>query len=899
MVGGATGTLTDGNIGVEANGSDTLTIKLAEDINLGTDGSVTMGDTVINNGGLTIVDGPSITTSGIDAGDQVITNVSPGTISADSEDAVNGSQLYNTNQDVATNANNIEDNADNIEDNTTNITNNTNAINEGINFGDGSTANNFALGDTINVVGDSNVTSTTTAEGVQLGLADTISVGTTSPVTIDGNTGTIGGLTNTTWDPDNYTSGQAATEDQLKAVIDTANSGWSVQTTDADATVSNVASSKNVDFVSADENVVVSHTQDADGNTSIDFGLGNELSIGGPGKDGAPGQDGYIGVDGADGTTNVAINGKDGSIGLAGPAGAAGTEGLTTITIQEGAPGLDGVDGETRIVYTDPDGNSQEVATMEDGLNFAGNTGDTIAKKLNDTLTVKGELADTEDASGANLRVDSKDGNLNLVMAKNLTDLDSITINNGGPIISSTGIDMGGNRITNLAPGVDGTDAVNKDQLDELSGNVNQGLNFTGDDTLAVVNRKPGDTLSIVGGISNPSMLTDGNIGVVVNNNQLEVKLAEDINLGPNGSIRLGDTFVNSDGLTITDGPSVTKTGINAGNKQITGVAKGEISQTSTDAVNGSQLWEVAQTVAAAKPTVSEGDNIVVTETVNADGSIDYKVGTAKDLAVDSVTAGDTVLNDNGLTIANGPSITKDGINAGDNKITNVGSGLEGGLLEDAVGDTLTNAANIGDLKQLAGDINSNVAASKTEVKEGKNVTVTQSKGTDGQTVYEVATANEVAFDKVDVGSVTIDKGNVDKAGNTIISGVGNGAISENSTDAINGSQINAINNELNTKIDNLGDQFQQVFYDTNERIDDVERSANAGIASAMAMETAPYVPGKWTYAAGAAYHNGENAVGVTLRKTADNGRWSLSTGAATNSEGDPSFRIGISGVIN
>ena len=119
---------------------------------------------------------------------------------------------------------------------------------------------------------------------------------------------------------------------------------------------------------------------------------------------------------------------------------------------------------------------------MEDGLKFAGNTGDTINKKLNETLTVKGELADDAEASGANLRVDSKDGNLNLVMARDLTDLNSITINDG-PVISQGGIDMNSKKITNLAPGVDGTDAVNLDQLTETNTTIAKGFNITADNS--------------------------------------------------------------------------------------------------------------------------------------------------------------------------------------------------------------------------------------------------------------------------------------------------------------------------------------------------------------------------------------------------------------------------------
>ena len=127
---------------------------------------------------------------------------------------------------------------------------NTAAIAKGIKFGDGSTSTQFALGDTINVKGDGNLTSTTTADGVKLGLGNSISIGSTNPVRIDGNAGTIGGLTNTTFNPNSIVSGQAATEDQLKAVSDVANTGWNLQT-NAD-TAGKVAPGDTVKFIDGD-----------------------------------------------------------------------------------------------------------------------------------------------------------------------------------------------------------------------------------------------------------------------------------------------------------------------------------------------------------------------------------------------------------------------------------------------------------------------------------------------------------------------------------------------------------------------------------------------------------------------------------------------------------------------
>ena len=141
----------------------------------------------------------------VDSSTNRISGLAPATLSPTSTEAVNGSQLYTTNQNVQTNADNIA---------------------KGINFGgnSGPAANNYQLGQTITVFGDNNITSTTVAGGTQLALAPMVSIGPATggnPVTINGNNGTVGGLTNTAWNPNNITSGQAATEDQLKAATET------------------------------------------------------------------------------------------------------------------------------------------------------------------------------------------------------------------------------------------------------------------------------------------------------------------------------------------------------------------------------------------------------------------------------------------------------------------------------------------------------------------------------------------------------------------------------------------------------------------------------------------------------------------------------------------------------
>ncbi|WP_225761784.1 ESPR-type extended signal peptide-containing protein [Acinetobacter sp. Marseille-P8610] len=502
-------------------------------------------------------------------------------------------------------------------------------------------------------------------------------------------------------------------------------------------------------------------------------------------------------------------------------------------------------------------------------------------------------------------------------------------------------------------------------------------------------------------------------------------------------------TILGQDGLGFADpmgnsvGPRISARGIDAGNTVITGVAPGRIATDSQDAINGSQLKGVADSVAGAiggnttvnpdgsistsniggtgkdnindaigavgkaaqeaKTTVSKAagdENVTVSSRQNADGSTDYEVGLSKDVKVDSVTAGDTVINGDGLTIAGGPSVTKDGIDAGDNKVTGVADGtiaagskdaINGGQLH-GVADSVKNVvggnakvnpdgsittSNVGgtgknNIDDAINSVRGAAAAAKSTVsnKDG-NISVNETTKADGSKDYEVGLAKDIQVDsvtaanQVNVGGAggttiaadgvriaegpSITKGGID-AGSRKVTAVAEGAITPDSKDAINGSQLhksyenvakalgggagydpsagwtapsyevaggkhdnvgdalNALNNAdqaLGDRITNLGDQMQQAFYDTNQRIDDVKKMANAGVAAAMALETAPYISGKYTYAVGAAYHGGENAVGLTLRKTADNGRWSLTTGVAAASQGDPSFRVGLSGVFD
>ncbi|WP_370541474.1 ESPR-type extended signal peptide-containing protein [Actinobacillus pleuropneumoniae] len=376
---------------------------------------------------------------------------------------------------------------------------------------------------------------------------------------------------------------------QLKEVKNTANAGWNISANGQNET--NVAPKGSVSFNNTDGNVVITKAAD---NNNVTFNLNNDLTVGGPaGKDGKDGKDGTIGVKGKDGTTGVTLNGKDGSIGLTGAKGADGKDGANaTITVANGPVGVDGTDGKdgkdgmTRIVYTDPKGTTHNVSTLNDGLNFASNQGDTIAKKLNETLTVKGDLANDAAASSENLRVDSQDGALVVKLAQNLanlttatfgnTDTDKTVVSKDGVTISSDkpekevsltdkGLNNGNNQITNVTSGLTDstgqksdlanattTNAVNvgdlKDTVNNLTNATTGGFGLK-DDNNTEVKQDLGKTIQIKG--------KDGvTVTSDVANKSLEVALQGDVTVnGKDGK----DGTIGVKGADGKDGTKITK----------------------------------------------------------------------------------------------------------------------------------------------------------------------------------------------------------------------------------------------------------------------------------------------------------------------------------------------------
>ena len=599
--GAAAADLTDNNIGVVSDGTGTLNVKLSKTLT-GLD-SVTAGGTTINSGGLTVGGKNYVSSNGINANDQKITNVANGDVAANSKDAVNGSQLHDTKTELNKN----------IGDAKTELTN------KGLRFNaDNNDEKTNKLGSKVTVNGDDNITTeiTQTGDDTKIGLklkkdlnvtsvtaaetvkAGTVTMGKQSDGVTPANTGNyVTGLDNKTWDVGKVVSGRAATEDQLKQALagqtDTglkfnANVGG-VQTNKLGSTVTVQGEGKAADTDYSGDNIKTFIKQDAaTGNTTIDVKMNKNLKaesvkVGKDGKDGvsltgpdgANGTDGKVAITDKNGKDAVSMSSKDG----VGHIGLSGKDGKSAdITAEKGAANLNGNEI-TRIKYKDENGTTHEVATKDDGMAYGGDSGTTIKKKLNEQLDIKGGVTNESELTENNIGVISKNNILNVRLAKNLKGLDSITFNNG----------------TN---GVNGKTVVNGEGM--------------------TVQDKDGNPL----------------------------------------------TAVTKDGVKITNGPSMTKSGIDGAGNKITNVADGTNPK---DAVNKSQLDKAA---AAATTTVTAGNNVQVDKTTNADGSTNYKVGLKDQVTMGTDPTKQIAMDGTTGTIKAGDKITIDGnkgtIKAGD-----------------------------------------------------------------------------------------------------------------------------------------------------------------------------------------------------------------------------------------
>jgi len=755
VVGGADATkLSDGNIGVVANGQDKLEIKLAKDINVD---SVTAGDTVLNQDGVKVGNDVALTKDGlkagnvlvnkdgINAGNKKISNVADGEVALNSKDAVNGSQLY-------------------------------------------------SLGDKINKKID----------GMGFNLT-----------------------TNGTVTPALSEADKRITSNETFVI----NQGKNIQV-----------------------------TQIANG---YEIATANNMTLGEKAENGQPGSDGSLDVKGKDGSS-VSLNGKDGSIGLA------GKDGANPLTIKT-AEGPAGVDGDDTTKKPRLDVNGESVATLNDGLKFTGNNESTVNKhKLNTLVKIKGEgVAEAEStnfksaAGNINVKADGTD-TLEVQLAKDLKGLNSAefkdasgdvtkitpvgvavnkadNLNADGSVkdpnktvsISNTGVNAGGNKVTNVADGAidaNSKDAINGSQLYKAVATTDLTPNTTGKidtpvDGSKLVNAttvanainnsgwkvtvnkdggeaegetvkkvSPGDTVTYIAG-QNIKIKQDGMNFTISTTEDLKVVgnvTAKTVNTT---TINLGEG-ANSTPITVVSGkdaaPNVngeTPNRMKFGGETIATLSDGLKFGANVGDVYGAKLNSQINVKGADSNTnwseFDGGDNVMT----NIDKSGNVRVGIKKNLKVESVTAnkftaGDTVIDGNGVTIKNGPSMTKNGIDAGNKQITNVAPG------------------------RIAAD----------------------------------------------------------------------------STDAVNGSQLHEVKADMNNKINHL-----------NGQVNKLGKRVNAGTASALAASQLPqaYIPGKSMVSVAAGNYQGQNAVALGMSRISDNGKIIIRLAGTSDTQGKMGVAVG------
>ena len=782
--GAAAANLTDNNIGVVSDGS-TLNVKLAKTLT-GLD-SVTAGGTIINSGGLTVGGKTYVSPNGINANDQKITNVANGDVAANSKDAVNGSQLHDTKTELNKNISDAKTELNkNIGDAKTELTN------KGLRFdADNNAEKTNKLGSKVTVNGDDNITTeiTQTGDDTKIGLklkknlnvttvtaaetvkAGTVTMGKQSDGATPANMGNyVTGLDNQAWSVTNPTAvkGRAATEDQLKTVTE------AIKTQGANATdfslVANPAAGSNGDY-----------TVDANGDVALTVQDKNH-----PDK-------------------------------------------TKTVTIKDVA----------------------SKSEVDKGLNFDGDSGTTINKKLGGTVAIKGGAA-AADLTDNNIGVVSDGtGTLNVKLSKTLTGLDSVTA--GGTIINSGGLTVGGKtyvspnginandqKITNVANGdvaANSKDAVNGGQLHdaktELNKNIsdakteltNKGLRFNADNNDEKTN-KLGSKVTVNG---DDNITTE--ISQTGDDTKIGLKLKKDLNVTSvtatetvkAGTVTMGKqsdgaTPANTgnyvtgldnkswsiDNPTIASGRAATedqlktvsdevkKQGASAtdfslvanptagSNGDYTVDANGDVALTVQDKNHPDQTKTVTIKDVASKSEVDKGLNfdgdsgttinkklggtVAIKGGAAAADLTDNNIGVVSDgntlnvklsktlTGLDSVTAGGTTINGGGLIVGGKTYVSPNGINANDQKITNVADGdvaanskdaVNGGQLHDAKTELNKNISdaktelnkNIGDTKA---ELNKNISDAKTELNKNIGDTKTELNKKIGDTKTEL-----------------------------------------------------------------------------------------------------------------------------------------------------------------
>ena len=681
--------------------------------------------------------------------------------------------------------------------------------------------------------------------------------------------------------------------------------------------------------------------QDANGKNKkkLQIRLSNTLNVGKAGQDGKEGTDGRIGVNGKNGQAGItlsAVGGKNGENGSDGRIGLTGRDGLNvdgngnpkqqayeTISIRTergqngengiGRPGVNGKDF-SRIVYNDGSVD-HTVATLDDGMKYggdaesAGNDKKVISKKLNQQVNVIGGISDETKLTGTdNLGVVSDgENNLKVRLAKDLKGLSSVATKDGvghttimsgsgvtitpavgeaGKTVSLTqgGLNNGGNRITGVAAGTKESDAVNKAQLDNAvataSGTViGKGLMFGADSGTAVTN-KLGSRVDIKGAGTKSddqysgsnlktSILQDGSGNTTINvlmdkNASFTSVTAKDTDGNVTATNGSGVTINSKDNLnddgTVKDASktvSLTKDGLNNGGRQITNTASGINGKTYDKAGynNGATIGDVHAIAGDAAKVVADSVKV----TVKDDGKGSVKVTESADKKTYTVGLSDTVT----IGSTDGKKVTVDGT-----------KGTVGGLTNKTWNpDDITSgqAATEDQLKAVSEEVSK--AAKPVSVTGGNNIRVEKSSNADGTAEYKVSTAEDLSARSVTIGSGshttkirtvsgTAPDGSSVSAldvGGSQITGVADGKVEKGSKDAVNGGQLAmrdaAIINNANA-INAVAGQVGELHRDISET-----GAMSAALAGLKPLQYDPLEPTQ--IMAGFGHYRDENAVAL------------------------------------
>ena len=928
--------------------NDNVTVKLNDDITLNSvtattlkagdstltnaglvTPKVTAGDSVLTTDGLNIANGAagspvSLTKDGLNNGGNKVTSVAKGTADTD---GVNVSQLnpvakaLNTtvNPDGSIAAPNFTvKHADGTEGTPVHTVQDAldkvgEEVTKGINVGGTTGSNKYALGGTINIKGDSNIVSDTVEGGVQLKLADTVKIGQDSgkPVSIDGTTGTVSGLSNTTLGTTPLAgSNKAATEAQLdatqvnlknilggeaknengnvstediggtgennihdaiKSVKATADKGWKLKANDeADSESEKIAAGDTV-TVKQGKNIRVKRsgkdltieTEDDVAFNKVTVGA-SELTTTGLTTPKVTAGDSVLTTDGlniANGAAGSPVsltkdglnNGGNKVTSVA--KGTADTDGVNVSQLNPVAKALntniDPTTGEVAapsFTVTKADGTKHPaVGTVQDaldkvgeevtkGLNIVADNGSSEKVNLGDTVTYTSKDKNIVTTSGTGKAIDFSlaekvtigkdaanggkpvviDGKEGIVSGLTNTTLGAAPLAGSNKAATEAQLDATQVNLKNILGGeaknengnvstedIGGTGENNiHDAIKSVKATADKGWKLKANDEADSESEKiaAGDTVTFKEG---------KNVKVSRNGKSITIATSDDVSFK---TVTVGDSVLTDNGLTVGNGKagkpvSLTKDGLNNGGNKIANVAAGEAD---TDAVNVAQLKAAA---AKATSKVESGNgNIVVTPEQNADGSTTYKVATTPNLKADSFTAGDTVVNKDGVKVGDKVALGRDGLKAGDVNIT--ADGINAGnkaISNVAEGKKDTDAVNVAQLKAAA-------AKATSKVESGNdNIVVTPEQNADGSTTYKVATAPDLKADSLTTGDtvvnndgvkvgdkVALTKDGLDNGGNK----VANVAAGEADTDAVNVAQLKSAAAKATSKVDSGNDNI-------------------------------------------------------------------------------------------